>query len=158
MQVLRSRPWALVRSLAMSRARLGWPCGVECCQVSESERVRPADAALSGVAASRRGRAISMTALSARVGSGAARAAAVRRLKVLGLTTLGPAAVGDIGGVANTICCNGVVAAVTCCFAGGVGGAAAWSVLGGAAAWSVIGCAAAWSALGCAADQALSDF
>ena len=39
---------AMVRSLAMSRARPGWPCGVECCEVSEAKRVRPAGAALSG--------------------------------------------------------------------------------------------------------------
>ena len=82
-----------------------------------------------------------MTLLSARAGSGVARAAAARRLKVLGLMTLGPVAVGDIGGVTSTTCCDGVVAAITCCFAGGVGGAAAWSPLGGACMVAV-GCAA----------------
>ena len=60
---------------------------------------------------------------------------------MLGLTTLGPVAVGDIGGVASTTCCDGGVVAITCCFAGGVGGAAAWSVLGGACTVAV-GCAA----------------
>ena len=49
-------------------------------------------------------REIFMTALSARACPGAAKAAAARRLKVLGLTTLTPVgvALGDIGGVAST--------------------------------------------------------
>ena len=130
---MRSRPWAMVRSLAMSRARLSWPVGVERCEVSEAERVRPAGSALSRVATGCRGRAIFMTARSARAGSGAARAAAVSRLKVLGLTTLASVgvAVGDVGGVASTCCC-----------ADDVGGAGP--------AWSAIGCACA-VAVGCAA-------
>ena len=180
-----------------------------------------------------KGRAITMTLLSARAGSGDARAAAARWLKVLGLTTLGQVVVGDIGGVAtvprktqvflgfrdfeadhrlhfvafsfeifiggfnghpvtkiakseignmifeqkreetksvvcsktqktlgfpglcvaNPACCGGIVAAIACWLAGGVGGAAAWSVLGGACAVAVGG--ACTVALGGACSVAL---